>query len=157
MKLRSKLTAAFVLMAVVPLALVTVASYRASVRAFRQAVEAEATSLAGDMSQRMEIVSSELGRRVERMWDMPGTVPGELSRTSSDPAMRIPAGIADALGATALLLERVKVVPLPPAAGETPREHREFVLQGGVQPPPLPPTPPIPHTEPLSVPPPPPP
>ena len=53
MSLRSKLITAFVLMAVVPLALVTVASYRASVRAFRQAVEAEATSLAGDMSQRM--------------------------------------------------------------------------------------------------------
>jgi HAMP domain-containing protein len=112
------------------------------VRAFRQAVEAEATSLAGDMSQRMEIVTSELGRRVERLWDVPGVEPAERDAAGTELAAQIPAGLADALGETALLLERVKVVPTAPAPGGTTRGRWEFVLQGNVPPPP-PPAPPL--------------
>jgi len=156
MSLRSKLIAAFVLMAVFPLALVTVTSYRASVRAFRQAVEAEATNLAGDMSRRMEVVTSELGRRVERVWDVPGADQAGAGHASGEVAVRIPAGLAAALGETALLLERVTVVPVAPAANGTTREHREFVLKGHLEPPPPPPAPPLEHQAPAAPPPPPP-
>jgi serine phosphatase RsbU (regulator of sigma subunit) len=161
MSLRSKLATAFVLMAVVPLALVSLATYRASVRAFRQAVEAEATQLAGDMGQRMEAVTSEIGRRVERVWDAPDAAEPSTGGIGEGVAARIPAGLAEALGETALLLERVEVVPAGPAANGTTREHRAFVLRKRGEPPPppapklgqgapaapLPPPPPLPSSK----------
>ena len=156
MSLRSKLITAFLLMAVVPLALVTVASYRTSVRAFRHAVEAEAASLAGDMGQRMEVVTSEIGRRVERVWDAPGSDEWSIAQASEHVAARIPEGLAEALGETALLLERVEVVPVAAAANGTTREHRSFVLKGHVPPPPPPPAPEPEHAAPAVPPPPPP-
>jgi hypothetical protein len=146
MSLRSKLMTAFVLLAVLPLALLTIASYRSSVRAFRQAVEAEAAGLAGEMGQRMDVVTGEIGRRVERFWDAPSDEAWPVADTTEAAAVAIPAGLAEALGETALLLERVEVMPTTPAPNGKPRAHRSFVLKdsGAPKRPPAPPPPPGP-------------
>ncbi len=71
MKVRTQLIAVFLLLAVVPLTVVTVYSYRASVAAFRQAVEAESGALADDIGARMESVRTQLNRRIERLGSFP--------------------------------------------------------------------------------------
>jgi serine phosphatase RsbU (regulator of sigma subunit) len=71
MKLRTKLIVAFFLLAVVPLAGVSIYSYQSSIRALHQVVEAESGYLADDMSQRMESVSNDLNRRIQRLGGFP--------------------------------------------------------------------------------------
>jgi serine phosphatase RsbU (regulator of sigma subunit) len=71
MRLRTKLILAFLLLAVVPLAGVSIYSYTSSIRALRQVVEAESGYLADDMSQRMESVSNDLSRRIQRLGGFP--------------------------------------------------------------------------------------
>ena len=71
MKLRTQLILAFFLLAVVPLAGVSIYSYNSSIRTFRQVVEAESGYLADDMSQRMESVSNELNHRIQRLGAFP--------------------------------------------------------------------------------------
>lgn len=65
MKLRSKLAVALLGLSVLPLAVVTALSYRASRDAFRQAVEAEASKTAAQMGQRMDAVRYELARDLQ--------------------------------------------------------------------------------------------
>ncbi len=65
MKLRSKLAVALLGLSVLPLAVVTALSYRASRDAFRQAVEAEAAKTAAQMGQRMDAVRYELARDLQ--------------------------------------------------------------------------------------------
>jgi len=67
MRLRTQLSLAFLLLAVVPLFGMTLYSYWASQQAFRRAVEAEAGALAADMTSRLEAVAAELSVRIQRM------------------------------------------------------------------------------------------
>ena len=67
MKLRTQLAVAFFLLAFVPLLGVTLYTWLGSQRAFRQAVEAEAQSLATEMSLRVDIVADQLKERLQRM------------------------------------------------------------------------------------------
>jgi serine phosphatase RsbU (regulator of sigma subunit) len=67
MRLRTQLALAFFLLAVVPLVGVTLYSWRASQRAFREAVAAEAGEFAAEMSTRVDVVADELKARLERM------------------------------------------------------------------------------------------
>jgi serine phosphatase RsbU (regulator of sigma subunit) len=55
----------------VPLAGVSIYSYQSSIRALHQVVEAESGYLADDMSQRMESVSNDLNRRIQRLGGFP--------------------------------------------------------------------------------------
>jgi serine phosphatase RsbU (regulator of sigma subunit) len=71
MRLRTQLVIAFLLLAVVPLLGVTLYTWLGSQRAFRQAVEAEAQSLATEMSLRVDIVADQLKDRLQRMADRP--------------------------------------------------------------------------------------
>jgi sigma-B regulation protein RsbU (phosphoserine phosphatase) len=71
MRLRTQLSLAFLLLAVLPLFGMTLYSYRTSQRAFRHAVEAEAAALAGDMTARLEAVAGELAVRIHRMRERP--------------------------------------------------------------------------------------
>jgi serine phosphatase RsbU (regulator of sigma subunit) len=71
MKLRMQLILAFLLLAVVPLATVSLYSYNSSLRALRQAAEAESERLAADLSSRMQEVNEDLTRRIERLGGLP--------------------------------------------------------------------------------------
>jgi serine phosphatase RsbU (regulator of sigma subunit) len=71
MKLRTQLAIAFFLLAVVPLLGVTLYAWLGSQRAFRQAVAAEAGSLASEMSLRVDLVADQLKARLQRMADRP--------------------------------------------------------------------------------------
>ena len=71
MNLRMQLILAFLLLAVVPLATVSLYSYNSSLRALRQAAGAESERLAADLSSRMEDVNEDLTRRIERLGGLP--------------------------------------------------------------------------------------
>jgi serine phosphatase RsbU (regulator of sigma subunit) len=72
-KLRTQLAIAFFLLAVLPLMGVTLYTWLGSQRAFRQAVEAEARSLATEMSLRVDIVADQLKDRLQRMGNRPAS------------------------------------------------------------------------------------
>jgi serine phosphatase RsbU (regulator of sigma subunit) len=67
MRLRTQLSLAFLLLAVVPLTGLTLYSYAASQRAFRRAVEAEGGALAAELGERMDTVARVLSLRLSRM------------------------------------------------------------------------------------------
>jgi serine phosphatase RsbU (regulator of sigma subunit) len=67
MKLRTQLLLAFLILAVLPLALLVLLSYRSTQQAFRQAVEAEALVLADEMAERLASSKRDLSRTVERL------------------------------------------------------------------------------------------
>jgi sigma-B regulation protein RsbU (phosphoserine phosphatase) len=71
MRLRTQLAVAFFLLAVLPLIGVTLYTWLGSQRAFRQAVAAEAESLATEMSLRVDLVADQLKERLQRMADRP--------------------------------------------------------------------------------------
>jgi len=67
--LRTRLILAFLLLSVVPLSAVTLYSYGTSVEAFQRAVEREAAQSASDIGHRMSMVTDDLGRRMDRVFD----------------------------------------------------------------------------------------
>jgi len=67
MRLRTQLSFAFLLLAVLPLAAVTLFAYAASQQAYRSAVEAESHRLASEMSGQLELAVGELAGHIERM------------------------------------------------------------------------------------------
>jgi serine phosphatase RsbU (regulator of sigma subunit) len=71
MTLRTRLTLAFFAISVVPLAAVTLFSYASSERALRRAAEQQADELAVDLGRRMELVTADLERRMQRAWPPP--------------------------------------------------------------------------------------
>ena len=64
MKLRVRLIVAFFLLSVVPLAAVTLYTYASNLATMRDAASHEAEMLAGELSQRMEIVTARLSESV---------------------------------------------------------------------------------------------
>src|SRR5262245_33490484 len=112
MKLRTKLALALFLLAVVPLMGSTVYAYLSSQRAFRHAVQAEASVLAENMGSRMEAVTSELSRRIERM----------RRRPAGDAFPEYEKARRDALAAAEQ--EQLRQI-LPAVLGETRRERGE--------------------------------
>jgi sigma-B regulation protein RsbU (phosphoserine phosphatase) len=71
LRLRTQLAVAFFVLAVLPLAGVTVYTWLGSQRAFRQAVAAEAETFATEMSTRVDVVAEELQSRLARMGERP--------------------------------------------------------------------------------------
>lgn len=71
MSLRVRLIVVFFLLSVVPLGAVTFYSYASNVRAVRDAATRESDLLAGELSQRMQLVTAELSERVEHLMDIP--------------------------------------------------------------------------------------
>ncbi len=139
MTLRSRLTAAFFAISVVPLSAVTLFSYVSSERALRRAAEQQANELADDLSRRMQWVTTDIERRLNRGWQtaMP-TPPGErvasterqrpgprASTGGPIPAAPVPAGqpagpdqvagrLAGVFGEMAPLVEGLEFTPAPP-------------------------------------------
>src|SRR4030095_14962418 len=115
MSLRTRLIIAFLLLSVVPLSAVTFLSYLSSVRAFEQAAQREATESAIDVSRRMEMITADLARRIDRLFAT-GTVASTGSSTPDPQTVR--QTVPPVLGETAALVERVGFAPTPdtPAA-----------------------------------------
>ena len=112
MSLHTRLIIAFLLLSVVPLSAVTFLSYLSSVRAFEQAAQREATESAIDVSRRMEMITADLARRMDRLFAA-GTVASTGSSTP-DPQM-VRQTVAPLLGETAALVERMEFHPAPDA------------------------------------------
>src|SRR6186997_782191 len=75
MSLRVRLIVAFFLLSVVPLAAVTLYSYANNERAIQIAAQHEAELLTASLTQRMQVVTTQVSDRVERLMDMPVATP----------------------------------------------------------------------------------
>jgi serine phosphatase RsbU (regulator of sigma subunit) len=73
MSLRVRLIVAFFLFSVVPLAAVTFYSYLSNLRALHVAAQHETQLLTGELTQRMQVVTTQISERVEDLMDMPMT------------------------------------------------------------------------------------
>src|SRR6185503_12600705 len=83
MSLRVRLILAFFTLSVLPLGAVTYYSYTANVDALRDAAEREADLLAGELGQRMQLVTAQLSERVEHLMDI-----AELQTAAEQAAVR---------------------------------------------------------------------
>ena len=88
MLLRRRLIIAFLLLSVVPLTAVTLFSYAASVNAVENAARQEATEGAADISRRMEQITADVGRRMDRIFEFETPMPAAAATSGS--------GVADA-------------------------------------------------------------
>jgi serine phosphatase RsbU (regulator of sigma subunit) len=85
MSLRLRLIVAFFLLSVVPLGAVTFLSYRNNVAAVRSAATREADLLAGELTQRMQLVTGQLSELVEHLMDLPQPATSTTSARSATP------------------------------------------------------------------------
>ncbi|HEX6324625.1 MAG TPA: PP2C family protein-serine/threonine phosphatase, partial [Vicinamibacterales bacterium] len=125
MSLRTRLILAFLLLSVVPLTAVTAQHYVSSLDTLHRVARRDAEQMTLELGQRMETVKTDLGQRVEQLWadNRPRPRPRSAPRRAGNmpPAgdVRTAAmtGVAEALGETAALLERIefRAAPAPPA------------------------------------------
>jgi serine phosphatase RsbU (regulator of sigma subunit) len=112
MSLRSRLIVAFLLLSVLPLSAVTFFSYRSQIAAFERAAERESSQSAAEISRRVERITVDIGRRMDRMF---------VAQVATAGSAGTPSGVRDRiapmLGETAALVERVEFHPaIPPQA-----------------------------------------
>jgi len=112
MRLRTQLVLAFLMLAVVPLAGVSLYSYQASERAYRRAVEDEASAMAEEMKQRMARVSDDLDRRLARVGDLPFSALLEKGRGPQAEALL--GRVQAEMGEAADLVDALEYVPQEP-------------------------------------------
>lgn len=127
MSLRTRLIIAFLLLSVVPLTAVTLVSYRSSVNAFERAAQREATESAADVSRRMEMITADVGRRMDRLF-VAGTSSPRPFRPDPE---RVRDSVAPLLGDAAALVDRVE---FHPAADLPPPPPEPAVATQGVRP-----------------------
>lgn len=113
MRLRVKLLLAFLLLAVVPLAVIVGYSFTTSIGAFRQAMAAEAGELAAQTERRMTEVRFMLDRRLERLGSLP---PALWMEAEGERSPELTARIRQELGQSAALIDALEFVPAPPPA-----------------------------------------
>jgi serine phosphatase RsbU (regulator of sigma subunit) len=128
MKLRTRLIVAFLLLSVVPLGVVTFYSYSSNVDAMQDVATREADLLAGQLSERMQLVTAKLSDAVEHLMEVPQPVT-QVAVATSAPAAKSDAAkpeaakpavveteqfnqqVAKALGEAAILLNSVQMQP----------------------------------------------
>jgi serine phosphatase RsbU (regulator of sigma subunit) len=119
MSLRLRLIVAFFLFSVVPLAAVTFYSYTSNLRALQVAAQHETEMLTGELTQRMQVVTTQVSDRVERLMDMPvaastAAVTGTSGKARSASTRTV---VARATPAPAVALP---AAPAPPPAPSSP-------------------------------------
>jgi|GEM_PF-1294611 len=116
MSLRIRLIVAFFLFSVVPLAAVTFYSYTSNLRALQVAAQHQAEMLTGELTQRMQVVTSQISERVVHLMDMP--VPGSAAATGTSGKAEPATGRAVARNTRAPRAETAAApeAPAPPAA-----------------------------------------
>ena len=138
MSLRLRLIVAFFLLSVVPLGAMTFYAYTSNARALRDAAESEADLLAGELGQRMQLVTSQLAERVEHVMDMAElqeavqviSAQAAAAQTASAPAapaftvvaVKFDEQVARSLGEAAMLLDNVDLRGLRGPGGRRPPE-----------------------------------
>lgn len=143
MSLRTRLILAFLLLSVVPLSAVTLYSYTTSVRAFERAVEREATQSATDIGRRMAMVTDDVGRRMEGLFEASADDPGPNPNPDE-----VRAKLGPMLGDAAALVERVEFEPMSPPL---PADISGAAAKVPPPRPPGPPQPPDPRRPPIVV------
>ena len=106
MSLRVRLILAFVALSVVPLGAMTWYTYSSNTQALKDAAEHESDMLAGELSQRMQLITTQLSERVEHLMDLDS----EMSAATAA-AVRAPA--------PANASSDVPVAPAPDSAAAT--------------------------------------
>src|SRR5688572_31651689 len=86
MNLRIRLIVAFFLLSVVPLGAVTFYTYASNASAMREAAGREAQLLAGELSERMRLVTAQLSQRFEQLMAIPVAAPSQPQATVPPPA-----------------------------------------------------------------------
>ena len=143
MNLRLRLIVAFFVLSVVPLGAVTFYTYASNAAALREAAGHEAESLAGDLTQRMQLVTTQISERVEHLMDahretdggtatapeptpgvqtlkpkahpkLPSAPPEPVATTAVAPAQD---SVAQALGEVAMILNNIEVRGWRPPPG----------------------------------------
>jgi serine phosphatase RsbU (regulator of sigma subunit) len=134
MNVRLRLILAFFLLSVVPLGAVTFYAYTNNVRAMREAAGRESELLAGELTQRMQLVTAQLSERMAQLAEMtnapeassarvvPASATTSRTRAASTPAasssstsaaalagVQTQDQVADALGDVAMLLNNVEL------------------------------------------------
>ena len=153
MNVRTRLTLAFFAISVLPLAAVTGHSYYTSKQALQRTATQKADSLAAELGHRMEWVTADLERRMDRVWPMPSAndapqmasaapvPPGRPlsgARRGADAPRPVPTSdtmtghVAGVLGDVAPMIESLELVPATPS----PAQGR--TVDGGPQAPPPP-------------------
>jgi serine phosphatase RsbU (regulator of sigma subunit) len=131
MNLRTRLIVAFFLLAVVPLAAVTLYAYRSNVEALRLTAEREADLLTGELGQRMQLVTAQLSLRVEHLMDVQEleeamldaeerSAAATVAQTPQQKTMvvqQISDTISQSLGEAAMLLNNVELQGWRPGRG----------------------------------------
>src|SRR5688572_8201638 len=128
MSLRTRLIIAFLLLSVVPLTAVTLFSYASSVNAVENAARREATEGAADISRRMELITADVGRRMDRIFEFEAPTPATAAT-----AGKMQDRVAPALGDAAVLVDKVEFEPT-----EDPNPDPNVPLPPGPAPPPKP-------------------
>jgi len=119
MSLRLRLIVAFFLFSVVPLAAVTFYSYTSNLRALQVAAQHETQLLTGELTQRMQVVTTQISERVEHLMDMPGAASTAAATGTSGKAR--PAPRRTVVGRSTTLTEvAAPAAPSPPPAPEAP-------------------------------------
>ena len=85
MNLRLRLIVAFFLLSVVPLGAVTYYTYVSNAQAIRDAAGYEAEALAAELSERMQVVTTQISQRVEQLMNLPAE-PVAASNAAPAPA-----------------------------------------------------------------------
>jgi serine phosphatase RsbU (regulator of sigma subunit) len=114
MSLRLRLIVAFFFFSVVPLAAVTFYSYASNERALQVAAQHETEMLTGELTQRMQVVTTQISDRVEHLMDMPVATTASASTTGTS-GKSTPQAVQKVAG-------RSKPVPASPAAPGAPAE-----------------------------------
>lgn len=175
MSLRTRLVLAFFTLSVVPMAAVTFYSYTTNVAALREAAEREADLLAGELGQRMQLVTAQLSERVGHLMDIAELqaaadaaaqqsavmASNAAAEKTPDVASPPPAEglysvalkdalsdqIATSLGQTAMLLNNVKLSNVR-GPGRSGSRRGERPAPAPATTPPVPPAPPAPPAQP---------
>jgi hypothetical protein len=124
MSLRARLIVTFVLLSVLPLTAVTLLSYRSSLEALRKTAETEASLTAVTMTMRMDAVTKNIDRQLERLSQLQQapTLSASDKTVSAFPSDSKAAAVmvTTALGQTAKMLDRLEFVASVPGVRRPP-------------------------------------
>jgi serine phosphatase RsbU (regulator of sigma subunit) len=119
MSLRLRLIVAFFLFSVVPLAAVTFYSYTSNLRALQVAAQHETEMLTGELTQRMQVVTTQVSDRVERLMDMPAAASSAAVTGTSGTAKPAPTRTVVTRSTTRPQVT-APAAPSPPSASSPP-------------------------------------
>jgi serine phosphatase RsbU (regulator of sigma subunit) len=119
MSLRLRLIVAFFLFSVVPLAAVTFYTYTSNERALQVAAQHETEMLTGELTQRMQVVTTQIGDRVAHLMDMSmsAAAPAATTGTSGSKPAAAQKVVARAKPATTAPSPAAPIAPPAPTGG----------------------------------------